>query len=210
MTGPAEQPFLLPLLDWGVAGVALPGQAESGDRHLIAEVPRGVLVAVADGLGHGTEARAAADAAMSTLACCPGEPIAALVAHCPDRLAGTRGVALSLAFFPRRGATFDWLGVGNVDGVHLPAGARPRHLPTGAGVVGYRLPPLRGVSVAVGIGDLLLLATDGIDPRFAHRRAAGPTAQAIADAILADYRKGTDDALVVAVRWRGGGIDVRA
>ena len=42
-----------PWIEWGVATRALPGQAESGDRHLVQRFPDGVLAAVVDGLGHG-------------------------------------------------------------------------------------------------------------------------------------------------------------
>src|ERR1051325_12038793 len=55
------------LIDWGVAASALPGQAQSGDSHLVKAVATGVLVAVVDGLGHGTEAATAARTAVNTL-----------------------------------------------------------------------------------------------------------------------------------------------
>jgi len=35
------------LIEWGVASLALPGEAESGDRHLVTPVGTGVLVAAA-------------------------------------------------------------------------------------------------------------------------------------------------------------------
>ena len=44
------------LIEWGVATLALPGEAQSGDRHLVKPVGSTVLVAVVDGLGHGAEA----------------------------------------------------------------------------------------------------------------------------------------------------------
>src|SRR5216684_973838 len=49
-----------PLIEWGVATLALPGEAQSGDRHLVKPVGSSVLVAVVDGLGHGAEAATAA------------------------------------------------------------------------------------------------------------------------------------------------------
>jgi GTP cyclohydrolase III len=55
------------LIDWAVATLALPGEAESGDLHLVTSVASGVLVAVADGLGHGVEAATAARAAVTAL-----------------------------------------------------------------------------------------------------------------------------------------------
>src|SRR5437867_365164 len=48
------------LVHWAVATLALEGERESGDLHLVQPVTDGVLIAVVDGLGHGEEAAAAA------------------------------------------------------------------------------------------------------------------------------------------------------
>src|SRR4051812_16934568 len=51
-------------LEWAVAGRALSGQLESGDAGLVVALARGTLLAVIDGLGHGSEAAAAAGSAV--------------------------------------------------------------------------------------------------------------------------------------------------
>jgi negative regulator of sigma-B (phosphoserine phosphatase) len=56
--------------------------------------------------------------------------------------------------------------------------------------------------LAVSPGDLLVLATDGIRPDFTTRVTAGDDPQALADRILAECSTGTDDALVVVVRYQ--------
>src|ERR1043166_5109907 len=86
------------LLDWGVAASALPGQAQSGDAHLVKAVATGVLVAVVDGLGHGAEAATAARTAVHTLAEHAAESVLALLQRCHVALKGSRGVVMSLAF----------------------------------------------------------------------------------------------------------------
>jgi hypothetical protein len=53
-------------VDYGVAARPLRGELESGDLHVVIPRPRGAIVAVADGLGHGYEAALAAKVA-STL-----------------------------------------------------------------------------------------------------------------------------------------------
>jgi serine/threonine protein phosphatase PrpC len=50
-------------------------------------------------------------------------------------------------------------------------------------------------------GDVMVLATDGIDSGFARSITPGGSAQAIADRILARHAKERDDALVVVVRY---------
>src|SRR3989442_1880853 len=85
------------LIEWGVASLALPGEAESGDRHLVKPVGTGVLVAVVDGLGHGAEAAAAAQAAVAALERHATESPVPLVERCHRALQGTRGVVMSVA-----------------------------------------------------------------------------------------------------------------
>ena len=50
-------------------------------------------------------------------------------------------------------------------------------------------------------GDVMVLATDGIDSGFARAIGEGGSAQEIADRILAAHGKPSDDALVVVVRY---------
>src|SRR2546425_10541347 len=78
------------LIEWGVASLALPGEAESGDRHLVKPVGTGVLVAVVDGLGHGAEAASAAKAAVAALERHAAETPAPLLERAPPALKGTR------------------------------------------------------------------------------------------------------------------------
>src|SRR2546427_4142817 len=78
------------LIEWGVASLALPGEAESGDRHLVKPVGTGVLVAVVDGLGHGAEAAAAAQAAVAALERHATESPVPLIERCHRALQGTR------------------------------------------------------------------------------------------------------------------------
>src|SRR2546426_10933736 len=83
-----------PLIDWGVATLALAGQTESGDHHLVKPVGRGVLVAAVDGLGHGAEAAAAARAAVTALDRHAAEFLIPGVPKCHEALIRTRGVVM--------------------------------------------------------------------------------------------------------------------
>ena len=73
-----------PLIAWGVARRALPGQVVCGDLHLIQPIRDGVLAAVVDGLGHGNEALAAAQTAIAVLERHAEAPLTALVNLCHD------------------------------------------------------------------------------------------------------------------------------
>src|SRR4051812_34294596 len=83
-------------LECGLASRPRPGEEVSGDDCLIKVHPRGVLLAMVDGLGHGSEATAAARAAIQILAAHPGEPVVALMQRCHAGLLATRGVAMTL------------------------------------------------------------------------------------------------------------------
>jgi negative regulator of sigma-B (phosphoserine phosphatase) len=163
-------------------------------------------VGAIDGLGHGGDAADAAARAARVLCAAPGDEPTALVERCHRALTRTRGAVMTLAWIDVAERTLRWTGVGNVEGRLVRAGAGPNVPTEGAfvrgGVVGYNLPGLRVTSAPLGDGDLLVLATDGIESSFGRTLAPGGAAQEIADRILEDHARGTDDALVVVVRFR--------
>jgi serine/threonine protein phosphatase PrpC len=196
------------LIEWGVAGRALPGQKESGDHHLVKVRPTEALVAVVDGLGHGEGAAAAAKLAIAILKKGDGESPIALIQRCHEELRSTRGVVMSLAMFHSNDNTMTWLGVGNVEGFLLHRNA---HVVLGqealllrSGVVGDHLPRLSASIIEVGPGDLLIFATDGIRPGFADNVNLQEAPQQTAHRILTQYGQETDDALVLVVRYLQG------
>ncbi len=195
------------LAELGVAGRELSGEAQSGDLHAARPYPGGLMVAAIDGLGHGDEAAAAAGVARSTLEEHAGDAPQALVERCHKRLRRTRGVVMSLASFSERANTMTWVGVGNVEGRLLRAGAedtsRGESILLHGGVVGYQLPQLRPAVMPVAVGDLLIFATDGIHADFLDRLDVRGAPQEIADRVLARHAKESDDALVVVARYRG-------
>lgn len=192
-------------LELGIAERALSGEPRSGDRAVLVHYDGGALVAAIDGLGHGGEAADAADAAAAVLSAHPDEEPARLIEACHRALARTRGAVMTLAWFDLVGRSMIWTGVGNVEGrlVHASAGPRaPTHgALTKGGVVGYNLPSIKVTGTDLDDGDVMVLATDGIDSGFARAIASGGSAQDIADRILRHHGKASDDALVVVVRY---------
>jgi negative regulator of sigma-B (phosphoserine phosphatase) len=71
------------------------------------------------------------------------------------------------------------------------------------GVVGVRSPALRAEELPVRHGDILTMATDGVTAERAICISMQGRLEAMADGILADGSKGTDDALVLVARYRG-------
>jgi negative regulator of sigma-B (phosphoserine phosphatase) len=194
-------------LEVGVAERALPGELRSGDRAVFAAYAGGALVAAIDGLGHGGGAADAAAVAAGVLVAHPDDDPAHLIADCHRALSRTRGAVMTLAWFDLGEGRLSWTGVGNVEGRLVHAGAGVGFPTEGAltkgGVVGYNLPSIRVTSAELRTGDVIVLATDGIDSGFAHAITAGGSAQDIADRILAQHGKQGDDALAVVVRYLG-------
>jgi phosphoserine phosphatase RsbX len=194
-----------PELELGIAERALPGEPRSGDRAVLVAYDGGALVAAIDGLGHGGDAADAADAAAAVMAANPASEPVQLIHSCHAALARTRGAVMTLAWFDLVRESLSWTGVGNVEGRLVHAGAGPRAPTEGAftkgGVVGYNLPSIHVTGTDLEDGDVMVLATDGIDSGFARAILEGGRAQDIADRILSAHGKASDDALVVVVRY---------
>lgn len=210
-------------IEWGVATQALSGHRRSGDRGVVVPFTQGVLVGAVDGLGHGDDAAAATDTAVKTLTHNADQSVLTILNRCHEQLSNTRGVVMALASFWADG-TMTWAGVGNIEAILLradPATVPSReHLLVHGGVVGYQLPTLRASVLAMSPGDLLIFATDGIESGFVEGltlrdpilrtwggggSASPSTLRRLADRIVEQRGKGTDDALVIIARYLGAG-----
>jgi phosphoserine phosphatase RsbX len=194
-------------IEWGIATRCRLGEAMSGDLAVVSRLPQGALVAGIDGVGHGSEAARAARTAAAAIREDPDDDLVRLVQRCHSALRGTRGAAISLALVSTSGSRMTWLGVGNVEGRVLsgdPGAARQKSsLALGRGVLGHELPAMQAAAITMRPGDVLLLATDGVDPRFADSLELSGSSQTISDRILSDHWRPSDDALVIVVRYLG-------
>jgi phosphoserine phosphatase RsbX len=195
------------MVEYGLAKHAHVGEGESGDLHMVCCNQNGVLIAVIDGIGHGEEAAEVAKTAAALLRGSVDEPVISLVELCHEKLRGTRGAVLSLAFISAEQNMMTWLGVGNVQGVLLRANAKAGNLREPlllrAGVVGSKLPSLQATVLPVSQGDTVVFATDGIRSDFSSTLSARENPQRAADRILSHFRSGKDDALVLVARLTG-------
>ena len=192
-------------LEWGAAGAALDGQA-SGDHYLVLPDAERPLVCMMDGLGHGVDARRASLDCASILEAHSGAALIDLVGYCHEGLRGTRGVAMTLLQIDRERDLLEWVAVGNVEGLvlreGLARGATFSAVVQRGGVVGYRLPPLKATHVNLQAGDLLVLATDGIQSGFADSVDQRLAPQELADTLLSRFARPSDDRLVLVLRYR--------
>lgn len=192
-------------IEWAVCASPYPGQARSGDAFLVQAIPDGVLVAVVDGLGHGEEAADVAGRAVESLRASAGQPLLRCLTACHAALRGSRGVVMTLVAVHAGSATLEWLAVGNVDAAVLRP--RPRgqsvqrwSVPLRGGVVGDRLPPLRGLPAPLAVGDTLIAATDGMAPGMLDGIDLSPEIADLARKLHGRHARTGDDALVLVAR----------
>jgi serine phosphatase RsbU (regulator of sigma subunit) len=198
------------IIEWSAASLPLHGQAKTGDCFVVRFFGRQALVAVVDGVGHGEEAASAARLAAGALEEYTGErPLTGLLEECHQRLHGSRGAVISLALLNAEKDTLAWLGVGNIEGLLLrkvdngaaSGGSSQESLLLRAGVLGHILPRLSVTTMPLGKDDLLVFATDGIQPEFVTGIRSELSVQRIAQDILDRFALETDDALVLVVRY---------
>ncbi len=193
------------MIEWSVAARAIPGESVSGDDHVVERTARGAIVAVIDGLGHGFHAAVAARKARESIGRWTEEPLRQQVARCHEALASTRGVVLGIASFDAVAGSLEWVGVGNVEGALVRRTPPNESMVSRAGVVGLRLPTLHVTTHTIAPGDTLAMATDGVRADFGAAVSSIATTEALARGILAEYGRGTDDALVLVARYLGAG-----
>jgi negative regulator of sigma-B (phosphoserine phosphatase) len=197
----------LHFIEWNAASRALPGEQMSGDLYLVRPRNDGALVAVIDGLGHGHEAAEAAKRAVEILDAHQEESIISLVQRSHDGLKSTRGVAMTVALFNHRENTVTALGIGNVEAALFRANpdvnSQYESVLLRGGVVGYQLPALRATVFPMHPGDLMVFATDGIRSDFTTKINFAESPQRLSERILDQDFRGSDDALVLAIRYAG-------
>jgi phosphoserine phosphatase RsbX len=186
----------------GLALRPLTGETVCGDRGAWWLAEQRIVLAVADGLGHGEAAAQAAEAALA----CIGDNLdcdcAELFARCNVRLQATRGAALAIAIVePLSGRTT--LGtVGNIRAMLLRDAADLR-LGGARGIVGGGYKAFTPETLELAPGNVLALFSDGLDEFPALRECfADPaaSAQTQAQAILERWARPTDDAAVLIYR----------
>ena len=204
----AEHGWLGPI-EWAATWRPLPGQTVCGDRSIAVDVNgTAALIGVLDGLGHGELAAEAADCGVQILGDARGEPLDALVQNCHRGLSDTRGVAMTLVHIDFEKDALSWVGIGNVAAdlvAKHPAGVEVRSsVRLAGGIVGYRVPEdVVSQDFPIRPGDLLVIASDGIDENHLDDIDFAAPALTIAEQILDSHAKDNDDALVLTARHRG-------
>jgi len=203
-TAGPQPPSRRPLpVQFGAVNVAKPGQEVCGDTWGVEHTPDYSIVMVADGLGHGIDARTAAAEAVRILHSAPGLSPAEIVERAHLALRSTRGAALAVARIDRQREHVTFSGVGNIS-AHIYSGmTEGQHLVSVHGTAGFQTARIREFEYPWPDRGMLLMYSDGLGSH------TGPTAypglalrdpSLIAGVLYRDFARGNDDATVVVAR----------
>jgi phosphoserine phosphatase RsbX len=157
-----------------------------------------VLVAVADGLGHGPAAHEASSLFCTIVGLHADEALETIMGRASHAMAGTRGAAAALIRMDTGNDTLEYCGVGNIE---LRSVSEERVAPVNApGIVGHRMHRLKTFDYPVVEGDLFVVFSDGISSRFHMEQYQELPVRHIAERLLSEHGKSHDDATCVAIR----------
>ncbi len=184
---PAQSPAAVPAeARWealcGSATRPRPGLVHCGDQALCLVRDDVVLLALADGTGHGADAEEAATRAVEEIAAAPLLPLQGLFGAVERRLRGTVGTALSIVRLDRNSGVVEAAGIGNVSVLFLQDAPEPdgNSVTLREGIVGVGRPRTPWVKTLPPLGArTVVLASDGITIR--DRRGLPPIVRAVSD-----------------------------
>lgn len=190
--------------DWefGAVSVARNGESVCGDAWGILQAPEGITVVVADGLGHGPDARRAASTAVEVLHGQSGRPLPGLIDLAHARLRATRGAAIAFARQAAGRDDLSYAGVGNISATIWMNGSR-RSLVSHNGIVGHNMYKSAEFGYAWPVGALLVMHSDGLETRWdlsGDPALARAHPSIIAAALFRAHWRKRDDVTVVVGR----------
>jgi anti-sigma regulatory factor (Ser/Thr protein kinase) len=198
--------FAAPVARREVAILSRPcvGESICGDDALAIESAGGLLLAVADGLGHGEPARVASAAAMDVIRAAPELTPAALLAACAPALRSTRGAVAAIARLEPDGTALTIAGAGNVTGMVYGPRSVQKTLGT-AHVLGSALRTTRfdQQHIHLDAHRTIVLFSDGLSARADLSDEPDVLRQApmaVAQRLLERFGRRDDDSMVLVAR----------
>jgi anti-sigma regulatory factor (Ser/Thr protein kinase) len=179
-----------------------PGEALSGDGWSVKSVGNRLLLLMADGSGHGALAHAAAVRASEIFTDRADAPLEQIAHSIHRGLGATRGAAIAVADIDPQRRQVDFVGVGNISAALIENGT-VRRMVSHNGTAGHVAPRIHSFQYPFRDEATVILHSDGLTARwdlglYPGLIAAHPSL--ISGVLYRDYRRGKDDATVVAVR----------
>ena len=180
---------------------ALNGNRHCGDQGGYWQNDGKTTLCMIDGLGHGEYAEIAAKAALDYVADHRSEPLRDIFAGCDSAIRHTRGTAMGIAVVDKDAGSLTYVGVGNTRAMIV--GEKTLRLRSSQGIVGGGYRTLLPETVPLEAGDLVFMFTDGLPEALdvsGYDGALRTDLPRLAQKILQDWRRKTDDAMVLVSR----------
>jgi anti-sigma regulatory factor (Ser/Thr protein kinase) len=183
-------------------GLARPiaGESASGDGYAVRNDGGHLQAMLCDGLGHGTLAAAAAQAAGAAFRAAPAGGPRQVLEHLHGRLSHTRGAVAAVVDVDGEAVRF--AGLGNISGWVAGPGGR-RAMVSLPGIVGHQRREIREFEYRLPPGALVVLHTDGVTDRWdlsGYPGLASHEPVLVAATLLRDAGVRRDDAAVLVAR----------
>lgn len=181
-----------------------------GDAWAVAQFPGRLVVLVVDGLGHGPDAAAAANAAVTVFRNHAEESTQTIVEAIHAGLRGTRGAAVGVAEIDRAQRTVRYTGVGNVAGQIHSGGAPSRRFVSHNGIAGGEARKIQEFAYPWSADSLLILHSDGLSTHWDLNAFPGLSARhpsLIAGVLWRHFRRNRDDVAVVVAKIPEGAAE---
>jgi hypothetical protein len=198
------------VVEWAVGRRTKDAEQLGSLTSVVKSTPSGFLIAVIDATQDGKDGNFAAKAAAEIFEGFTHHSLVDLFNRADRCAKETGGCSISATIFNTSYHTATWFGVGNVQGYlhHRSPTADPRYrwLKLQQGFVGDNQFTIRENTHSIHMGDVLILATTGIRPEFAGALPIEGKPRVVADALLAEYARPEDDALMLVTRYLGGSM----
>ena len=186
----------------GVMVAPYPGEAVSGDAWSFAQASAGASMLVADGLGHGPFAAAAAGAAVA----CFGRYVEQSGVQIAEAIHGalrpTRGAAIAVARIDTAERLVRFVGIGNIAGAVISNGTSKRTV-SHHGTAGHTAPRIAEFTYPYAGRPVVILHSDGLSAKWdlgSYPGLAASHPALIAAILFARMRRERDDACILVVR----------
>jgi len=187
----------------GAVNVSKPGEEVCGDSWGYARSDQALVILVADGLGHGLDAKLASGEAVRQLYENADLPPKALLTRVHQALRSTRGAAVAIAHIDSVRGKLTYAGVGNI-AARIYAGSEGRqNLVSLNGTAGHQCERIQEFSYSWPENGLLILHSDGLSTGTGLESYPGLAARdpaLIAAVLYRDFSRGRDDATVVVLK----------
>lgn len=184
---------------WGFVNIPKPGEDVSGDAFSVAHTASGRTIMVADGLGHGQEAAAAALEAVRLFQSNAARPLTDVLQFMHAGLRATRGAAAAIVRFDPQHPRVDYAGIGNIAGIVVAAG-QTRHMISLNGTLGHNARKVQSFEYPAPAGSRVIMHSDGLATSWSVEKYPGLMQQhptLIAAVLYRDYARRRDDVTVL-------------